>query len=540
MLDDLSPETPSCPAELTCGSVSHRQIPIFTFTCDEDDVDSHDLSRNKHVPHEGPPPVPAPPVNYDQFSDNGEIISLPPEMKPINTRFMLNLCNSRVKEECYTRRCTSVGDCVSACECCRIPQPETPQIPYIDEPNCEPVIFEKDGVNKKIATPKIRRILPSLSLDKLEGKKPATADAMCQTPPSPSEVEKRPISSVRVARQKSKFKFSDEFKNLQDVHCRLKRTILNMTKSLSIKSDETEDTSTQSVKDHGINEKEVSVFPRKMSENVRVTPDERKQILGGIEQKTWKSPDEYRPAFGKVKALTKRFNEINLTYSVKTYRRNCQSSPNLSIRMEMSPKHKLSLPVSTSLGDIQYAESKADTSESKSKMSEEEVRSILIQLEDWSKFGSRGSEDTLAQGNEFELPNLPSEDHTETNASINGSIIFNEIDKKPKIITLDNIKLKTKKCGAVSPLKVSKDSCISESIENWDGSSDPRVVGVIRRSHASSSDVSTCRMSEDTAWSAALAQSCPELSASDRCLSCPTSLLLSTDTSSRKTSPHSA
>ncbi|CAK1553482.1 unnamed protein product [Leptosia nina] len=520
--DDLSPETPNCP-ELSCGSISQRQIPIFTFTCDEDDVDSSNLSqKDTHVPYEIPPPVPEPPLNYEQTYESGEHI-LPPEMKPISTRLMLDLCNPRATD-CYTRRCTGVGDCVSACDCCRTPQPETQQIPYIDEPNYEPIIFEKDGVNEKIVTPKVRRILPSLSLDKSE-ERPAMADAMCQTPPSPSEIEAKPITSSKVFRQKFELglKLNREFKNLQDTQSRLKRTIFNMSKSLSSKSDETEETSTASIKEPL---ECLNVDKRQKIEKGNVI--DTKTLAA--EKKSWKSPDEYRPPFGKVKELTKRFNQINLTYCVKNYKRNCQSSPNLSVRPDMSPKHKLSLPTSVSLADVQCEQSKKNTSSSKSKLSEEEVKSILIQLEDWSKFGSRGSEDTLAQGNEFELPNLPSEDHTDTNASIYDSLVFNEIDKTPRVITLDNIKLK--QCNG--SVKSSKDSCITQSTGKYDNSSAPRIVGILRRAQMSSTDVSTTsRLSKQPGWSDAMVQSCPELSTSDRFQSCPTSLLLSSDTTSR-------
>ncbi|CAG4937007.1 unnamed protein product [Colias eurytheme] len=536
--EELSPETPSCLAELNGETMSQRQIPIFTFTCEDDD-DPHSNSYSQmdtHVPYEIPPPVPEPPTNYEQSSD--ENIILPPEMKPINTKLMLDLCNERAKEDCYRRRCTGVGDCVSACECCRTPQPETQPIPYIDEPSFDPTIVEKDGVHEKIATPKIRRILPSLSLDKSEERKPETADAMCQTPPSPSEIEMKPSNTVKIARQKLELglKLNREFKNLQDVHSRLRRTIFNMSKSFSVKSEDTDDASTYST-----SESRNAVFDEK-PQNILVNKEIKDggmngNVLGTVDKKSWKSPDEYRPAFGKVKALTKRFNAINLKYCVKSYQRNCQSSPNLSVRQDFSPKHKLSLPTSTSLADIQYEQSKAISTESKSsKMSEDEVKSILIQLEDWSKFGSRGSEDTLAQGNEFELPNLPSEDHTETNASINGSFVFSEfIDKKPRVITLENIKLKSNQgSGNSENFDRSKDSCFSASTDRDD--SVPRVVAMFGKG-ASSTDVSTASVrserSERAGWSDALALSCPDLSRSDRFHSCPTSLLLSSDTTSR-------
>ncbi|CAF4775852.1 unnamed protein product [Pieris macdunnoughi] len=540
--DDLTPDTSGRSAEANGDLAARRRVPVFTFTCDDDDDPS---PGDTHVPYEPPPPVPPPvppPALYcERRGDDGERVRLPPRMKPISTKLLLDMCKARVEEERYARRCTTVGDCASACDCCRTPQPEGPRIPYIDEPDCEPVIFEKDGANEKIPTPKIRRILPSLSLDGSEEKRPATADATCQTPPSPSEMGTEPVVSANTERRRLKLKFSDEFKNLQDVHCRLRRTIFNMTKSLTSKSDETEYTSTASTKENCSTKR--NNFLQKTCNKVERKPDDTG--LARAEKKSWKSPDEYRPAFGKVKALTKRFNEINLTYCVKNYKRNWQSSPDLTIaRLESSPEHRLSLPVSASLADMQnhirYERSATDTSRGESKLSEKEVRSILIQLEDWSKFGSRGSEDTLAQGNEFELPNLPSEDHTETNASINGSLVFGEIDKKPRIITLDNIQLKSTKSGVSTPIKLSEDYCITDSTENWDESRAPRIVDAVRRARSSSSDVSTRRLSERTDRDTALATGRSELSASDGCLSCPTSSLLSTDSSSRKTSSHSA
>ncbi|CAH4020405.1 unnamed protein product [Pieris brassicae] len=529
--DDLTPDTCGRYAEANGHLAARRRVPVFTFTCDGDDDDPS--PGDTHVPYETSPPIPNPPLYCERRGDDGERIRLPPRMKPISTKLLLDMCKARVEEERYVRKCTTVGDCVSACDCCRTPQPEAPRIPYIDEPDCEPIIIEKDGTNENIPTPKIRRILPSLSLDGSEEKRPATADATCQTPPSPSEMGTELLVSAKTARRRLELKFNDEFKNLQDVHCRLRKTIFNMTKSLSSKSDETEYTSTASTKEN-CNTKLINLL-KKTNNEVEAKPDDTG--LAYAENKTWKSPDEYRPAFGKVKALTKRFNEINLTYCVKNYKRNCQSSPDLThARHETSPEHRLSLPVSASLADIydiRYERSATDTSLGESKLSEKEVRSILIQLEDWSKFGSRGSEDTLAQGNEFELPNLPSEDHTETNASINGSLVFSEIDKKPRIITLDNIKLKSAKSGVSSPVKLSEDYCITDNTENWDESRAPRIVDVVRRAHSSSSDVSTCRPSERTDRDAALATGRFELSASDDCLSCPASSLLSTDSSSR-------
>ncbi|XP_053603122.1 afadin isoform X4 [Plodia interpunctella] len=441
--DDMSPDTPGCPFELKCGPPQPpRPIPVFTFTCedfDEQHPSSDTTTYDSHVPPEEdvPPKVPEPPANYE--SSENEVICLPPQMKPIDTKLTLDLFNMRPRDDFHRRRCTGIDECVSACECCRTPQPETQSIPFIDEPNSEPVIYENDTVCDKVATPKIRRILPSLSLDKPEEKKTETADAVCQTPCSPME-ETKPVPIPAPRRLDLNVNIPRETQRIDGIQCRLKRALFNMSQSYSSKSEDT-DGATYSTSESNEDTDKRLPGQKSLAHN---TPIESgaKQILDSVDRKSWKSPDEYRPSYGKVKALAKHFNDINLSYSVMSYKRNCQSSPNLSARNEKSFKI-LDNVHSTSLADIQYESNKTDLSEARGgKMSEEEVKSILIQLEDWSKYGSRGSEDTLAQGNEFELPNLPSEDHTDNNA-VNG-YVFNEIvDKKPKIITLDNIRIKS-------------------------------------------------------------------------------------------------
>lgn len=495
--DDMSPETPGCPIELRSGSSPTRPIPVFTFTCEDFDEKQRKCEAESHNPYTSrrqPPPVPQPPACYDQSSESGELICLPPQMRPIDTKLTLDLFNARAKEaESYRRRCTGVDECVSACECCRTPQPEAQQIPYIDEPNSEPVIFENDCADEKVATPKIRRILPSISLDQSEERRPATADAECQTASSPEHEEAGTFSTESVPMPDRKIELSlnleKESRNIGAIHSRLKRTLFKMTKSYSSRSDDTEGPSTFSTSESFDNTMNV-----KCKRIDKILPNiakcDTKQILDSVDRKSWKSPDEFRPAFGKVKALTKRFNEINLTYSVKNYKRNCQSSPNLCAKEDTSTKLKDCLPLSTSLADVQFDHNKTERSDTKdTKMSDDEVKSILIQLEDWSRYGSRGSEDTLAQGNEFELPNLPSEDHTD-NASHSGSLVFNEIiEKKPRVITLDNIKLKSNQSSVTSDLtKASKGSSSvrSGSFEEVDSLKAPKVVDMIPRKCASS------------------------------------------------------
>lgn len=487
--DDMSPDTPGCPLELKCGPAQPRPIPVFAFTCEDfdelhpsSDTTTHDSNITQE--EEKPPPVPEPPNNYDQSSENNEAICLPPQMKPIDTKLTLDLFNIRKsKDSFYRRRCTGVDECVSACECCRTPQPDSHLIPFIDEPNCEPVIIENDIVLNKVATPKTRQILPSLSIDKSEEVKPETADAICQTPSSPMDVNVKVISTPPTLLSKNlelNLDIKSESRRIENM-CRLKRTLFSMSKSFS-KSEETEIPSTYSTSDSFDN----TINEKKLGRNVAYTPLDggARQVLDSVDRKSWKSPDEYRPAFGKVKALTQHFNDINLTYCVKNYKRNCQSSPNLSSRDDDKLKICENLPSSASLADIHYESKKTDSSETKGKkMSDEEVKSIIIQLEDWSRYGSRGSEDTLAQGNEFELPNLPSEDYTDNNG-----FVFNEIiDKKPKKITLDNIKLRSNQSSVNSEIKLSKESLVgSGSLEKFDGLRVLGVVAMVPQKHASS------------------------------------------------------
>lgn len=447
--EDLSPETPGCPLELKCGSAPPRPIPVFTFTCEDFDElpPGSDASYDSHVPPderpseptderpEEPPAVPEPPAHYDQSSDSGEAAYLPPEMRPIDTKLTLELFNVRPKDnEIFRRRCTAVDECVSACECCRTPQPETQPIPFIDEPNFEPVIFENDCTRDKVTTPKVRRILPSLSIDKPEEKKKETADAICQTPSSPIQVEpKAPIPAPR--KIDLNLDITKESLKIDGIQCRLKRALFNMSKARSIKSEETEVPSTYSTSE-SFDDTTNANLPRRTSARSPLETG-TKRILDSVDRKSWKSPDEFRPSYGKVKALARHFNDINLKYSVRNYKRNCQSSPNLSGR-EKPLVISDNLHGSASIADIQFESNATDTSETgRGRMSDEEVKSILIQLEDWSKYGSRGSEDTLAQGNEFELPNLPAEEVAD------GGVAFAEIvERKPRRITLDNIRLK--------------------------------------------------------------------------------------------------
>ncbi|XP_041976702.1 uncharacterized protein LOC121731364 [Aricia agestis] len=458
--EDLSPETPGCPAELSGAPA--RPIPVFTFTCA--DADEQAGGPDTHVP-QAPPIAPEPPASYDHSSDSADTVCLPPQMRPIDPKLTLDFF--RAKEEAF-RRCTGVDDCVSACECCRTPQPEENRIPFIDEPNSEPIIYENDRVHDRVATPKIRRILPSLSLDSTIDRKPETVDAMCQTNSPVDCCDK----TFGVRNGSTDVRRDDLVLNLKEItdeaRSHPRGTVSNAT-SASMKSDETEAPSTYSTSDSF----DDLCNNRYISKSMPQVPVE---ICA--DRKSWKSPDEYRPGFGKVKALTKHFNEINLKYCVRSYRRNCKSSPNLSARRDESFVVKDNLPTSASLADIHYERNETATTD---RMSEDEVKSIIIQLEDWSRFGSRGSEDTLAQGNEFELPNLPSEDHTDGNASITSSYIFTEIvDNKPKTITLDNIKLKS------NPTVSDKDSPeTSKSNESMKA----RVVALIPK-QTSSEDVS--------------------------------------------------
>ncbi|XP_063379407.1 uncharacterized protein LOC134666186 [Cydia fagiglandana] len=496
--EDLSPDTPGCPLELK-GPPPPRPIPIFTFTCEDFDEQQagSDTTYDSHVPE--PPPPPCPPAAAEP---EGEPPRLPPQMRPIDTRLTLELFRDERPQ--FRRRCTVPDECVSACECCRTPQPEAPQIPYIDEPAFEPFIFE----DARVATPKTRRILPSMSLDRPDDK-PETADAVCQTPSSPMDVDVKhyPAPPTPQGRKlELKLDVSKDANKIEDIHCRLRRALFTMTKSYSSKSEGAAEpsNSTSESFDDTINDKNIfgrSNFP---------TPVEAgaKQVLDSVDRKSWKSPDEYRPAFGRVKALTKRFNDINLRYCVKNYKRNCQSSPNLSCRNEKPFRLKENLPASSSLVDIQYESLITDTSETKGeKMSEYEVKSILIQLEDWSRYGSRGSEDTLAQGNEFELPNLPSEEHSDNNAT---AYVFNEIiDKKPKVITLENIRLKSNQSSVTSDTRQSKESLKSSA----ESSSKAPVAEDILSQKSSISLLDVSRGASRRPSYSAVVQSCPNISA---------------------------
>lgn len=487
---------------------------MFTFTCEDyDNVHDSDQCAGQTVPDT---PSPAPDFStYEHSCENGDAFCLPPQMRPIDTKLTLDLFNSHKEPELYRRRCTAVDECVSACECCRSPQPDPSLIPFIDEPDCEPIIFENDYADK-IVTPKIRRILPSLSLDKSEESKPETADAMCQTPSSLKEDfdqnEQNSNSSdpkpsvLTYDKANLKLDINNESNESSEIQCRLKRTIFSLSKSISSRSEETDVPTYSTTESFDTGNSDHNVVNN-------TSKGRAKQILDCIDRKSWKSPDEFRPTIGTVKALTKHFNSINLCYSMKSYKRNCQSNPNLCIRGEPCANDKTNMQSSASLGDILYESNKTETSDTTkdSKLTDEEVKSILIQLEDWSKYGSRGSEDTLAHGNEFELPNLPSEDTTENNSS--NIIVFNEIvEKKPKIITLDNIKLKSN----LNTDNEKKDALVRRnSLEKMIGSRIPRVVAVIPRRHAGSlvdvsksPDESTgrCRLAS------VLRRSCPHVS----------------------------
>lgn len=493
---NLCPFMSDCPVEFK-SNPPPRPIPVFTFTCE--DFDEQNSCNDQHSMDEQPPPVPDPPVHYEQSSESGEPVCLTPQMKPIDTKLTLDLFNVRSNEnDTYRRRCTELDECVSACDCCRTPQPETKSIPFIDEPNSEPVIFENGTVPDKITTPKIRRILPSMSLDNGEDK-PETADAVCQTPSSPIKVDPE-MPVVIPLKLKIDLDVHSESQKIQDMNCRLKRTLFSVSNSFSNKSEEFSDMlpstfSTSDSMDDTINENKPDILIQSPAEACA------KKILDSVDRKSWKSPDEFRPSFGKVKALTKHFNDINLTYSVKTYKRHCQSSPNLSGRPEKVLKIAEPLPTSASLVDIRFDIDKTETTESgDGKLTDEEVKSIIIQLEDWSRYGSRGSEDTLANGNEFELPNLPSEDQIDCT---NG-FVFNEFfDRKPKRITLENIKIKSNQ----SSLNSERDKSSCESLARSESSEKTKGKNFIGSTNISNIK----RILQKTKQHAALVRSCPDL-----------------------------
>ncbi|KAI8428650.1 hypothetical protein MSG28_007380 [Choristoneura fumiferana] len=501
--EDASPDTPGCPLELHCAPP--RPVPIFTFTCEDfDEQQASDTGTyDSHVPRDdSPPPPPAPPAPprppsppRPTGSDSGEPARLPPQMRPIDTRLTLELFRS--PDAWRGRRCTAADECVSACSCCRAPQPEAPLIPFIDEPALEPLIAEQPP-------PRTRRILPALSLDRTDDA-PQTVDAGCQTPAEPMDVDEKesyPTPPQPHSRKLDlKLDLGRDTQTIGDMHCRLKRALFNMSKTYS-KSEDAGGPSTSESFDDTTNDKYLfggSKFP---------TPAETgaKQVLDSVDRKSWKSPDEYRPAFGRVRALTKQFNDINLRYCAKNYKRNCQSSPNLSCRNDKTYKPKENIPTSASLIDIQYESLKTDTSESRGeKMSEEEVKSILIQLEDWSRYGSRGSGDTLAQGNEFELPNLPDEqaDISDQSSRAPNTYVFNEIpDTTPRIITLDNIRLKSNQSSVnLDQTKHSKES-LKSSEEITTQKSGSSLINVSNEDERSSRRASL-----------SAAQSCPDVRA---------------------------
>lgn len=504
--EDASPDTPGCPLEL--NSAPPRPVPIFTFTCEDfDEQQASDTGTyDSHVPRDdSPPPPPAPPAPPAPPRPPSPPLAarLPPQMRPIDTRLTLELFRAR--------RCTAADECVSACSCCRAPQPEAPLIPFIDEPALEPLIAEQPP-------PRTRRILPALSLDRPDDapdspETPRTADAGCQTPAEPMDVDEKEshVSPPQPHPRKSDLKLdlARDTQMIGDMHCRLKRALFNMSKSYS-KSEDAGGPSTSESYDDTMNGKYL------FGGNKFTVPAETgaKQVLDSVDRKSWKSPDEYRPTFGRVRALAKQFNDINLRYCAKNYKRNCQSSPNLSCRNDKTYKPKENLPTSASLIDIQYESLKTDTSESRGeKMSEEEVKSILIQLEDWSRYGSRGSGDTLAQGNEFELPNLPDEqaDMSDQSSRAPNTYVFNEIpDTTPRIITLDNIRLKSNQSSINSdPTKQSKESLKSS------GESSSPLIAATATQNSGSPPLHMCKEDLRSPRRASLsaAQSCPDVRA---------------------------
>lgn len=376
-------------------------IPVFTFTCEDDEP-------SEPSPSASPSPPPAPP-------------SLPPAMRPLDL-FAL-------------RRRTHVPDCASACDCCRTPLPDPLPIPFIDAPDEEPLIFEDSPTplsTGEVMTPKTRRILPSLSLDRGdETARPSTQDAGCQTPATPPPSIPIPAPRLPPLSLNLVLDTKEEAARIETVHCRLRQTLDDMTKSFSLDSEDAafESSPYATESDERTGSSKPTSDPCVPLDSAVPAPA---PVLDPVDKKSWKSPDEYRPAFGKVRALTKHFDGINLRYCARTYKRNCRSSPNLSAPEERAAEPIRPLGASASLANVALATLTPE--ESRDRLSSDEVKSILIQLEDWSRYGSRGSEDTLAHGNEFELPNLPVE---ETSASL----VFPEIVVKPRAVTLDTILL---------------------------------------------------------------------------------------------------
>lgn len=142
---------------------------------------------------------------------------------------------------------------------------------------------------------------------------------------------------------------------------------------------------------------------------------------------------------GKVKALAKRFNDINLTYQAKLHKRNCQSTPDVShcgVRKERDITQTTIISSSLDTFDFPSKENIEKASPKNHKYSSEEQKKLQMLLEDWSKYGSKSELDDVSK--------IKSEDNDHKqkivvpkNITIKSSLILktNFDNKKPSNVT---------------------------------------------------------------------------------------------------------
>lgn len=109
------------------------------------------------------------------------------------------------------------------------------------------------------------------------------------------------------------------------------------------------------------------------------------------------NPSDVKLGFGKVKAIAKRFNDINLTYQSRANKRNSQSTPDISqcgVKIKDNNCTLQTTVTSSSLNSLKFDQEEVVCDSKPDKYSSEEQQKLLMLLEDWSKHGTKSNFDS--------------------------------------------------------------------------------------------------------------------------------------------------
>lgn len=193
------------------------------------------------------------------------------------------------------------------------------------------------------------------------------------------------------------------------------------------------------------------------------------------------SPSKTGYVGGKVKALAKRFNDINLMYQTKLYKRNCQSTPDVShcgVKKNCDVSQTTTISSSLDTFDFPSSENIKETTPQNHKYSTEEQKKLKMLLEDWSKHGSKSELDDISKiKNEENLTKQKVTD-TPTNIIFKSSLILktNFDNKKSSITTNNKLEKKLNETNKIVKSPLNKQF---GSLEKLTGSVTPRNLDFV-------------------------------------------------------------